>query len=53
MRAIRRFLNNGTKQETRRKPPKLEESMEDLQEAIKKMKERKKLVENDAGEAVL
>ena len=53
MRAIRRFLNNGTKQETRRKPPKLEESMEDLQEAIKKMKEHKKLVENDAGEAVL
>jgi transitional endoplasmic reticulum ATPase len=53
MRAIRRFLNNGTKQETRRKPPKLEVTMEDLQEAIKKMKERKKLVENDAGEAVL
>jgi transitional endoplasmic reticulum ATPase len=53
MRAIRRFLNNGAKQETRRKPPKLEVTMEDLQEAIKKMKERKKLVENDAGEAVL
>ena len=53
MRAIRRFINNSTKQETRRKPPKLEESMEDLQEAIKKMKEHKKLVENDAGEAVL
>jgi len=53
MRAIRRFINNSTKQETRRKPPKLEESMEDLQEAIKKMKEHKKLVENDTGEAVL
>ena len=53
MRTIRRFLNNGTKQETRRKPPKLEVTMEDLQEAIKKMKERKKLVENDAGEAIL
>jgi transitional endoplasmic reticulum ATPase len=53
MRTIRRFLNSGAKQETRRKPPKLEVTMEDLQEAIKKMKERKKLVENDAGEAVL
>ena len=53
MRTIRRFLNSGAKQETRQKPPKLEVTMEDLQEAIKKMKERKKLVENDAGEAVL
>jgi transitional endoplasmic reticulum ATPase len=53
MRTIRRFLNSGAKQETRQKPPKLEVTMEDLQEAIKKMRERKKLVENDAGEAVL
>lgn len=53
MRTIRRFLNNDTKQETRQKPPKLEVTMEDLQEAIKKMKERKKIVENDAGETIL
>jgi transitional endoplasmic reticulum ATPase len=53
MRTIRRFLNNGTKQKTRQKPPKLEVTMEDLQEAIKKMKERKKLVETDAGETIL
>ena len=53
MRTIRRFLNSGAKQETRRKPPELEVTMEDLQEAIKKMKERKKLVENDVGEAIL
>jgi len=53
MLTVRRFLHNSTTQETKRKPPKLEVTMEDLQEAIKKMKERKKLVENDAGEAVL
>jgi transitional endoplasmic reticulum ATPase len=53
MRTIRRFLNNGVKQETTRKPPKLEVTMEDLREAVKKMKEHKKLVENDVGEVVV
>ena len=49
MRTIRRFLNSGTDQETT-KPQRLEVTMEDLQEAVKKVKEHKKIVENNAGE---
>ena len=48
MRTIRRFLNSGTDQETT-KPQRLEVTMEDLQEAVKKVKEHKKIVENNAG----
>ncbi len=51
MRTIRRFLSESTKQGIKQKPPKLEVTMEDLQAAIKKMNERKKILENDAGEA--
>jgi transitional endoplasmic reticulum ATPase len=48
MRTIRRFVNSGTDQETT-KPQRLEVTMEDLQEAVKKVKEHKKIVENNAG----
>jgi transitional endoplasmic reticulum ATPase len=53
MRTIRRFLSESTNQGSKRRPPKLEVTMGDLQEAIKKMKDCKKLVENDTGEATL
>lgn len=53
MRTIRRFLSESTKQDSKTRLTKLNVTMEDLQEAIKKMNERKKLVENDAGEAGL
>jgi transitional endoplasmic reticulum ATPase len=49
MRTIRRHLNNIIKQESR-KPPKLEVTMDDLREAIKKMEERKKIVDKNTGE---
>ena len=52
MRTIRRFLSDSTKQGTKQKPPKLEVTMQDMQEAIKKMNERKKILENDAGDAM-
>jgi transitional endoplasmic reticulum ATPase len=53
MRAIRRFLNVSTKQESQRKHPKLVVTVEDMQEAIKKMNERKKITDNEAGDIVL
>jgi transitional endoplasmic reticulum ATPase len=49
MRTIRRFLNSGTDQETT-KPQRLEVTMEDLHEAVKKVEEHKKIVENNADE---
>ncbi|MGD0496662.1 MAG: CDC48 family AAA ATPase [Candidatus Bathyarchaeia archaeon] len=49
MRTIRRHLNNIIKQESR-KPPKLEVTMDDLREAIRKMEERKKIVDKNTGE---
>ena len=51
MRAIRRFL--GTKpHEFKRKPPKLQVTMKDMQEAIKKMNGRKKIINNEAGDTI-
>ena len=50
MRTIRRFLNSGTDSETP-KPHRLEVTMDDLKEAVKKIKERKKIADNSAGEA--
>ncbi len=52
MRTIRRFLNSGTDSETA-KPHKLEVTMEDMREAVKKIKERKKIADNSAGETSL
>ena len=48
MRTIRRFINSGTDQKTT-KPQRLEVTMEDLQEAVKKVNEHKRIVENNAG----
>lgn len=54
MLAIRRYIGKSTKQdENRRKHSKLEVTKEDFQEAIKKMKERKKSVDTNQDEPVL
>jgi len=53
MLAIRKFLNNNTSQDGRRKQSKLEVTKQNFREAIKKMKERKNSAENDAGETCL
>jgi transitional endoplasmic reticulum ATPase len=54
MLAIRRYIGKSTKQdENRRKRSKLEVTMEDFQEAIKKMKERKKSVDANQEEHLL
>jgi transitional endoplasmic reticulum ATPase len=44
MHAIRRFLSENTGNENRLKPTKLEVKMSDMQAAIKRMNERKKLI---------
>jgi transitional endoplasmic reticulum ATPase len=48
MRTIRRFLNSSIDSENA-KPHKLEVTMDDMREAVKKIKERKKIVDNSAG----
>jgi flagellar biogenesis protein FliO len=54
MLAIRRYIGNNTKQdEDKRKHSKLEATMEDFQEALKKMKERKKSVDTNQEEPIL
>jgi transitional endoplasmic reticulum ATPase len=53
MRAIRRFLNESTKPESKRRHAKLVVIMEDMREAIKKMNERRKITDNEAGDIVL
>jgi transitional endoplasmic reticulum ATPase len=54
MLAIRRYICNNTEQdEDKRKHSKLEVTMEDFQEAIKKTKERKKSVDTNQEEPFL
>jgi transitional endoplasmic reticulum ATPase len=53
MRAIRRFLNESTKQGSERKQPRLIVIMEDMHEAIKKMNEHRKITDNKAGDIIL
>jgi hypothetical protein len=54
MLAIRRYIGKSTKQdEDKRKRSKLEVTMEDFQEGIKKMKERKKAVDTNREEPIL
>jgi transitional endoplasmic reticulum ATPase len=54
MLAIRRYIGKSTKQdEDKRKRSKLEVTMEDFQEGIKKMKERKKAVGTNREEPIL